>query len=590
MAEQFASKRNIKFMLYEVFNAEELTQYEYFQDHSRETFDMIIDTMWKIGTDFLYPLFQELDKNPPQFVDGQAKVNPATREFMRMCGEGGWINANWSYENGGQQVPVLITFVNSLIMAAANCGLSGFPALTTGAANLILNFGSQELKDLYLEKMVSGEWQGTMALTEPDAGSSLADIKTTAEDTGQGYYKIKGQKIFFSAGDTDATDNPIHLMLAKIKGAPAGVKGISLFVVPKFRFTKDGGLERNDIWCSGIEHKMGFKGSPICTLNMGENNDCHGYLVGQPHMGLSYMFQMMNEARIGVGIAAVGKATAAYYDALEYTKQRLQGRKANQKDPTTPQVPLIEHADIRRMLLFQRAVCEGGLSLALQLSKYVDLSEVGVDKEKHDLLVDFLVPIVKSFPAEYGILSTSAAMQCLGGYGYCQDFPVEQHFRDVRIDPIHEGTTGIQAQDLLGRKTTMKNGAAYKLFMEEARKTIAAASEIPEIKPQADILANGLEVMDDVTSYLLGVQKEKGAEEFLADATLYLEMAGLLAIGWQWLLQGVVAHNALQNQPSEGDTKFYRGKLITMKYFFTYEIPKINGLAHVLKTSQGLTA
>jgi len=590
MAEQFASKRNLKFMLYEVFNAEELTQYEYYQDHSRETFDMIIDTMWKMGTDFLYPLFQELDKNPPQFVDGQAKVNPATREFMKMCGEGGWINANWSYEDGGQQVPMLVSFVNSFIMAAANCGLSGFPALTTGAANLILNFGSQELKDLYLEKMVSGQWQGTMALTEPDAGSSLADIKTMAEDTGEGYYKIKGQKIFISAGDTDATDNTVHLMLAKIKGAPAGVKGISLFVVPKYRFTRDGGLERNDIVCSGIEHKMGFKGSPICTLNMGENNDCHGYLVGQPHMGLTYMFQMMNEARIGVGIAAVAKATAAYYDALEYTKQRLQGRKANQKDPSSPQVPLIEHADIRRMLLFQRAICEGGLSLALQLSKYDDLVKVGVEPEKHELLIDFLVPMVKSFPAEYGILSTSAAMQCLGGYGYCQDFPVEQHFRDVRIDPIHEGTTGIQAQDLLGRKATMKNGKAYKLFVEEVQKVIAAAREIPELKPQADTLAQGLEVMNDVTGYLFGVQKEKGAEEFLADATLYLEMAGLLAVGWQWLQQGVIAYNALENQPSEGDAKFYRGKLHTLKYYFTYELPRVNTLAHVLKTSQGLTA
>jgi len=590
MAEQFASKRNIRFMLYEVFNAEELTQYEFYQDHSRETFDMIIDTVWKMGVDFLYPLYQELDKNPPQFVDNQAKVHPATREFMRMCGEGGWINANWSYEDGGQQVPVLITFVNSLIMAAANCGLSGFPALTTGAANLILNFGSQELKDLYLEKMVSGEWQGTMALTEPGAGSSLADIKTMAVDTGEGYYKIKGQKIFISAGDTDATDNTIHLMLAKIEGAPAGVRGISLFVVPKYRFAKDGSLERNDIWCTGIEHKMGFKGSPICTLNMGENDDCHGYLVGEPHMGLSYMFQMMNEARIGVGIAAVGKATAAYYDALEYTKQRLQGRKPSQKDPSTPQVPLIEHADIRRMLLFQRAVCEGGLSLALQLSKYVDLAHVGVEPEKHELLVDFMVPIVKSFPSEYGILSTSAAMQCLGGYGYCQDFPVEQHFRDIRIDPIHEGTTGIQAQDLLGRKTTMKSGEAYRLFMEEVKRTIAEAVEIPELKPQAEVLAKGLEVMDDVTAYLLKVRKEKGAEEFLADANLYLEMTGLLAIGWQWLMQGIVAYRALQGQPSEGDTKFYRGKLVTLKYFFTYELPKINSLAHVLKTSQGLTA
>jgi len=478
----------------------------------------------------------------------------------------------------------------SFVLAAANCGMTGFPMLTTGAANLIRVFGSQELKDCYLEKMMAGEWQGTMALTEPGAGSSLADIASTAEDTGKGYYKIKGQKIFISCGDTDATDNTIHLMLARIKGAPAGVKGISLFVVPKFRFIEDGSLERNDILCAGLEHKMGFKGSPICTLNMGEEGDCWGYLVGEANMGLAYMFQMMNEARIGVGIAAVGKATAAYYDALEYTKQRLQGRKANQKDPSSPQVPLIEHADIKRMLLFQRAVCEGGLGLGLQLAKYTDLAEVGQDKEKYELLIDFMVPMVKTFPAEYGILSTSAAIQCLGGYGYCSDFPVEQHFRDIRIDPIHEGTTGIQAQDLLGRKSTMKKGAAYRLFMEEAGKTIAAAAVIPEFKLQADTLAQGLQIMNDVATYLFGVQKEKGAEEFLADATLYLEMVSLLAVGWQWLMQGIVAYNALQGQPTQGDERFYLGKLQTLKYFFTYEIPRVNSLAHVIKTSQGLTA
>lgn len=307
-------------------------------------------------------------------------------------------------------------------------------------------------------------------------------------------------------------------------------------------------------------------------------------------MGLSYMFQMMNEARIGVGIAAVAKATAAYYDALEYTQQRLQGRKANQKDPASPQVPLIEHADIRRMLLFQRAVCEGGLGLGLQLAKYMDLAEVGQDVEKNELLIDFLVPMVKTFPAEYGVLSTSAAIQCLGGYGYCQDFPVEQHFRDVRIDPIHEGTTGIQAQDLLGRKATMKKGAAYRLFMEEAKITIAEAQAIPELKEAAEILVKGLEVMDDVTNYLFGIRDTKGAEEFLADATLYLEMTSLLAVGWQWLKQGIVACKALEGNNIEGDVRFYQGKIQTLKYFFAYEIPKTSSLAYVLKNSRGLTA
>ena len=589
MAERFASKRDVEFLLYEVFRVQDLTRYDYFQDHSRDTFDMILNTFWKVANDFLFPLFQEMDANPPRYIDGQAKVHPAAREFMKMCGDGGWVNSNWSYENGGQQVPFLLSFGANLFLIAANSAMTIYLGLTTGAANLILNFGSQELKDLYLEPMISGRWQGTMALTEPDAGSSLADIKTAAEDTGLGYYKIKGKKIFISAGDTDATDNTVHLMLAKIKGAPDGVRGISLFVVPKYRLAGDGKLEYNDVSCDGFEHKMGAKGCPACQLSMGDNNDCRGYLVGEPHMGLPYMFQMMNEARINTGIGALGKATAAYYASLEYAQQRLQGRKPTQKDPSSPQVPLIKHADIRRMLLFQRAVIEGGLSLALQLSKYLDLVTAGVEPEEHELLVDFLVPVVKTFPSEYGVLSVSAAMQCLGGYGYCRDFPIEQYFRDIRIDPIHEGTTGIQGMDLLGRKTTMKKGKAYKLFLREASQTVTTARGIPELKPQAEVLARGLEVMNDVTGHLLELAGRGQTEEFLADSTLYLEMVGLLAIGWQWLIQGIVACQGLQGEVSATDANFYQGKLVTLKYFFAYELPKVDSLAQVMKHSQGLT-
>lgn len=589
MAEKFASRRNIDFMLYEVFKAEELTQYDLYRDHSRETFDMMIDTLWKMADEFMYPLFQEMDLYPPQYIDGTAKVHPSMPEFMKQCGQGGWINAAWPYDRGGQQVPNLVNEVFSYLMGAANSSMAIYISLTTGAANLILNFGSLEQKDLYLKKMTAGVWQGTMALTEPDAGSSLADIRTSAENTGLGYYLIRGKKIFISAGDTTATDNTVHLLLAKIKGAPAGVKGISLFIVPKYRFSNSGALDYNDLSCDGIEHKMGAKGEPACQLSMGDNNDCFGYLVGEPNMGLSYMFQMMNEARIGTGIIAAAKATASYYACLEYTKQRVQGRKPGQKDPASPQIPLIEHADIRRLLLFQLSVTEGGLSLALQLSKYIDLAKMGIEREKHELLVDFLVPIVKTFPAEYGILSTSAAMQCLGGYGFCRDFPIEQYCRDIRIDAILEGSTGIQGIDLLGRKVTMKNGQAYKLFISEVKTTVMKARMIPEISQQADELSRGLELMNDVTTYLLGLAGQDKVEEFLADATLYLELVGILAIGWQWLIQGLAAHKELQGRVSEGDENFYRGKLLTLKYFTTYEVAKVDGLVRALKNSQGLT-
>ena len=590
MAEKFASRRNIDFMLHEVLKAEELTQYDLFRDHSRETFDMMIDTLWKMADESMFPLFQEMDINPPQYSDGTARVHPFMPEFMKQCGQGGWINAAWPYDRGGQQVPNLVNEVFSYVMGAANSSMAIFLSLTTGAANLILNFGTAAQKDLYLPKMTAGIWQGTMALTEPDAGSSLADITTSAEDSGLGHYLIQGKKIFISAGDTTATENTIHLLLAKIKGAPAGVKGISLFIVPKFRFSESGSLECNDLTCTGIEHKMGAKGEPACQISMGDQNDCFGYLVGKPNMGLSYMFQMMNEARIGTGIIAAAKATASYYACLEYTKQRLQGRKPGQKDPASKQIPIIEHADIRRLLLFQLSVTEGGMSLALQLSKYLDLARAGIEREKHELLVDFLVPIVKTFPSEYGILSTSAAMQCLGGYGFCRDFPVEQYFRDIRIDAILEGSTGIQGIDLLGRKVTMKKGQAYKLFIAEVKETVAKAKMISEISSGADELARGLGIMEDVTAYLLEVSERHGAEEFLADASLYLEMAGIVAIGWQWLLQGIAAQNALPSAAFDSDKNFYDRKLQTLRYFMTYELAKVDGLARTLKNSHGLTA
>jgi len=477
MAEKFVSKRNIQFMLDEVFDLQALTQYPYYEDHSQETFQMIIDTAYKIAGNLMFPVLKDLDRDSPEWADGTVKVNPVVKQFLNEMGQGGWIQSDKPYDIGGQQIPVTLKQMINYIFAAANYSLFAYPSLTAGAANLIYTFGSEEMKNLYLEKMYAGEWQGTMALTEPDVGSSLGDLATQAEETGEGYYKIKGTKIFISAGNHDAVDNVIHLMLARIKGAPAGVKGISLFVVPQYRSNENGALEYNDVFCGGIEHKLGYRGCPICQLNMGENKDCRGYLVGKPNHGLAYMFQMMNEARVGVGLGAVAKATAAYYASLEYARQRLQGRRLMEKNPNAPMIAIINHPDIKRMLLFQRAITEGALSLAMQASYYEDLAKMGVDHERNELLIDFLVPIIKSYPAEMGILSTSAAIQIHGGYGFCGDFPVEQYYRDIRIDTLHEGTTCMQGQDILGRKAVMKQGVAFTYFQEEIKNTIARAKK-----------------------------------------------------------------------------------------------------------------
>lgn len=591
MAEKFISDRNLKFLLYEAFDATSLLQYPRYADHSREGFDMILETALRMGTDLFKPTFSEMDKNQPEYVQEQVKVHPAVKTVMKECGEGGWISATASFELGGQQLPVMVGLLPMSIFAAANYSASVYPALSAAAAHMIESFCDEETINRYVPKIFSGQWQGTMALTEPQAGSSLSDMTTLAEPTADGYYKIRGQKIFISAGDHDGVDNVIHLLLGRIKGAPAGVKGISLFIVPKKRIEKNGDLVFNDVNCAGIYHKLGYRGAPITQLSFGENDDCRGYLVGEPNRGLSYMFQMMNEARIEVGVASAAIASAAYYAALEYAKERPQGRPLSSKDPTGPQTPIIEHPDVKRMLLFQRSVVEGSLSLLMQCSQYADFEKVleGEEKEHYSLLLELLTPVAKSYPSEMAILSVSQGLQCLGGYGFCDEFPLEQYYRDVRIHPIHEGTTGIQGLDLLGRKITMKKGKAAALYLAEVRKTIAAAERDKALKPYADQLAEAVSVLEDVTGCLLGVAAKGNADLFLADATLYLEFFGIIAVAWQWLLQAVAAHKALEEGPAAEDIPFYQGKMYTFRYFFGYELPKIAGLAQRLKKSDGLT-
>jgi len=591
MGRIFVSERNLRFMLYEVFAAESLTRYPYYENHDRETFDLVLETAFKLGRDLLQPAFQDMDKAPPEFLDGQVKVHPSVKTFMKECGEGGWIGACAPFDLGGQQLPLMISASFRFILCAANYSASVYCLLTTGAAHLIEAFGSQEMIETYIPKMFSGDWQGTMALTEPQAGSSLADITTLAEPTDQGYFRISGQKIFISAGDHDGVENVVHLLLAKIKGAPAGVKGISLFVVPKKRVNENGELNSNDVNVTGIYHKLGYKGAPITHLRLGEGNDCRGYLVGEPHKGLFYMFQMMNESRIEVGLGASAIASAAYHAALEYSRERPQGRGVSAKDPTLPPVRIIEYPDVKRMLLFQRAVVEGSLSLLLQCSKYADMIRVseGEEKERYALLLDLLTPVAKTYPAEMGILSVSQGLQCLGGYGYCDEFPLEQFYRDVRIHPIHEGTTGIHGLDLLGRKVVIKDGKAFAHYLHEVQATILKGQKVPALKPYSRRLEEAVTRLRDVTSHLVGLAEEGNQELFLADATLYLEFFGIITMAWQWLIQALPIQKALKDDPTEQEVQFYRGKLHVFRFFFHYELPKIEALGNRLMESDGLT-
>ncbi len=596
----FYSPRTLKFLLYDVLQVEHLTRFAYFQDHSRETFDLVLDAARQLAETRLRPLLTTMDRQEPQLVAGQIRIHPAMHTLIRQFGADGWINATFRYEEGGQQLPGVIHGAAGFIFQAANYSASVFPFLTTGAANLLRSFGSKTLIDAFTPRMYSGEWQGTMALTEPDAGSSLSDLTTAAEPTDElGTYKILGQKIYISAGDHDGVANVVHLMLARIKGAPAGAKGISLFAVPKKRpknsfsiqhseFSIE--LEDNDVVTAGIYHKMGYKGAPIAHLTMGSRDDCHGYLVGEPHQGLRYMFQMMNEARVGVGLNATAIATAAYHASLAYARERPQGRVVSEKNPGTPQVPIIRHADVRRMLLFQKSVTEGSLALLLQCALWADVAHVGEgeERERAALLLDLLTPVAKSYPSEIGCLTTSAAVQILGGAGYTTDFPVEQYYREARIHPIHEGTTGIHGLDLLGRKVLLHGGKALGFFVAELQTTATKARSHEALVPFSEKLERYLAEMQRVTQHLLGLAAGN-PERFLADATLYLEAFGILTIAWQWLRLGTVAQAALDAGATGDDADFYQGKLAALRYFFEYELVKLDALARRLTSPDAVT-
>lgn len=590
MAKQYMSMRNLRFLLHEVFKVEELTKSEVYQDHSKETFDMMLDAAKQISDTLLHPIYEEMDKNKPELGDNIIHVHPGVKNIMKEFGESGWIAAPEEYEYGGQKMPSVIYSAATFIFHSANTAAASYPGLTTGAADLILTYGSDALKETYLSKMYAGEWQGTMALTEPHAGSSLGDIITSAEPQEDGTYHIKGQKIFISAGDHDGVENVIHLMLAKIPGGPPGTKGISLFVVPKKRL-ENGELVPNNVQTAGFEAKMGMKGCPIAQLMMGENGNCKGWLVGEPHNGIRYMFQMMNGARLSVGMMSAGLASAAYYASLEYAHERPQGRSVNTRDMTTAPSLIIEYADVKRMLLFQKAIAEGSLAFVTQCAHYADLAKTseGEEKEKYQALLDLLTPIAKSYPAEMSVQSTGAGVQVLGGAGYCADFPLQQFFRDTRINPIYEGTTGIQAMDLLGRKVPAKMGKGLMLYGAEINETIGKAKAHDTLKPSAEKLEANLQKFTEITMKLLGLAQSESPEVFLADATLYLETAGIISIAWQWLKQAVVVQEKLAENPQGDELNFYQGKMAAFKYFFAYELPKTKGLIERLNSDDRIT-
>ncbi|BBZ31032.1 acyl-CoA dehydrogenase [Mycolicibacterium madagascariense] len=573
MKSTLLSRRDLDFLLYEWLRVDELTKRQRFADHSRETFDGVLDLSEEVAEKYFAPHNKTSDAHEPTFDGTTVTVIPEVGEALRAFAQADLVGASMDESLGGAQLPVCVAQAAFAYVSAANVSTSGYLMLTIANANLVAKFGDEQQIESFVKPMLAGRFTGTMALSETQAGSSLADIVTRAEPRDDGTYRLFGSKMWISGAEHELNENIVNLVLAKIPGGPAGTKGISLFIVPKFLVDADGSIgERNDVTLAGLNHKMGQRGITNTVLNFGEGvhtpggeAGAVGYLVGEPHRGLTYMFHMMNEARLAVGLGAVSLGYTGYLKSVEYARERLQGRLV--KDPTTPQVPIVEHADVKRMLLAQKSYVEGGLALGLYCTKLMDLQRTAEsDEEARQVtdLLEILVPVAKSWPSQWCLAANDLAIQVHGGYGYTREYDVEQHYRDNRLNPIHEGTHGIQSLDLLSRKVTQRDGASLAELDRTMSATIAQAAALggdaAELAAQLDASRQRL-VEVTAAMYAAG-----DVEATLANSAIYLEAFGHVVMAWIWLEQVVAADGQSDD--------FHDGKRHAARYFFRYELPR----------------
>jgi butyryl-CoA dehydrogenase len=593
-------RSTLEFLVYDWLHAESLTARTRYADHSRETFDAVWDTCERIAREKYAPFNRTVDTQEPSF-DGEKVIQPAcTGEARKAYADSGMLSAAQPYEQGGMQLPYVVEAAANSFFACASISI-GSNLLTVGNANLLRVHGTPMQQQVFADNEFNGRWAGTMALSEPQAGSSLSDIATRAEPDGADFeadplgarYRLKGNKMWISSGDHELTENIVHLVLAKIPRPDGklipGVKGISLFIVPKKLVDTTGQLtgERNDVALAGLNHKLGWRGTTNTLLNFGEGKypvrggaGAIGYLVGKPHEGLKCMFHMMNEARIGIGMAATMLGLAGYYASLDYAKNRPQGRPMTEggKDARSPQVAIIEHADVKRMLLAQKAYCEGALALNLYCAQLVDEGRTGTPEEaaRAKLLLEVLTPIAKSWPSENCLEANSLAIQIHGGYGYTRDFPVEQYWRDNRLNMIHEGTHGIQAADLLGRKVLMQGGAGLQLLATTIHATIERALQQPALAAYANQLAQALQEVGSATKKAWATGNP---QEALANAVPYMQAFGHMVLAWVWL---DVALTVLQRDAALSIAA-NAGRMGAVRYFYHYELPQITAWLQVVR-------
>ncbi len=574
-------RRELDFQLFDVLEIEKLLETPHFAEHDRATLDAILDAAYEIAGDYFAPIAAELDAYEFRLENGRVVTPERLKTAVRAYIDAGFMGASFRADDGGLQLPSTLSSAAGLVFGAANGSANSYAFLTVGAAHLLAAFGDDEQRERWMKPMIEGRFFGTMALSEAQAGSALAEVQTKAVPAGDGTYRLTGNKMWISAAEHDLSENIVNLVLAKLPDAPPGVKGISLFIVPKFLLDEHGNpAARNDVVVTGLNHKLGQRGVVNTVLTFGETGACVGYLVGKPHDGMRQMFHMMNEARIAVGAGAASLSLAAYEYSLQYAKDRPQGRLPSDKNPLSPQVAIVEHPDVRRMLLEQKAIAEGGLALVLYCAHLIDVATASADETERrnaELLVDVLTPVAKTWPSEHGITSTSLAIQVLGGYGYSPEYPVERHFRDQRLNPIHEGTTGIQGLDLLGRKVRMADGAGLTLLLAAMREEIEAARAFPELAEEVVRLHEMTELLPAVTRTLLQAQIDLGPDRALAEATAYLDAFGTTVVAWRWLAMA-------RRAAAEPADDFYAGKLAACRFFYRYELRRAKASLEHLAT------
>jgi len=605
MANLLVDERDVKFVLYEQLKLDELSQSDLYKEFSPEMCDMILEAAYKFAENELWPINAEGDAQGARLVDGQARAPECFHKAYALYCENGWPLLSVETECGGQGCPIALYCAVMESFVSANLAFTAYPGLTLGAARLVQKYGSDEQRSAYMDKMFSGEWGGTMCLTEPQAGSDVGALRTKAKRNPDGTYSIIGNKIFITSGDHDLCENIVHMVLARVEGAPPGTKGISIFIVPKKRI-EGGSLVPNDVTTTAVEKKLGIHGSATCALSFGEKEACVGYVLGEENSGIRIMFDMMNEARLAVAFQGLGIAAGAYMHALRYAIDRVQGPHFSQmRDAQAPKVPIVDHPDVRRMLMWMKSVTEGIRGLLYYAAFCVDRARTATDPaeaERHHGLIDLLIPIGKAWASDMGFRVTETAVQVHGGYGFCSEYPVEQYLRDIKITSIYEGTNAIQALDLVGRKLTHKQGSLFRAFIEETEQVLTRIGDNPRLAAIVALFREARSKLVEVTTFFA----QKGfSGDFVIPvlyASPYLELFGDVAVGFMLLWQAEIADATLEGiyrsagaetpekqariVAESADAGIYCGKLASARFFANTFLSLAGGKAKAIMSGE----